>query len=101
MRPNLLKPALQSGTLRCMGSTTYKEYRQHFEKDRALARRFQKIDIVEPSKDDTVQILRGLRPYFEEHHKVKYTDEAITAAAELSSKYMTDRKLPDKSHRCH
>jgi len=94
---NLLKPALQSGTLRCMGSTTYKEYRQHFEKDRALARRFQKIDVVEPSKDDTVQILRGLRPYFEEHHKVKYTDEAITAAAELSSKYMTDRKLPDKA----
>ncbi len=94
---NLLKPALQSGTLRCMGSTTYKEYRQHFEKDRALARRCQKIDVVEPSKDDTVQILRGLRPYFEEHHKVKYTDEAITAAAELSSKYMTDRKLPDKA----
>ncbi len=94
---NLLKPALQSGTLRCMGSTTYKEYRQHFEKDRALARRFQKIDVVEPSKDDTIQILRGLRPYFEEHHKVKYTDEAITAAAELSSKYMTDRKLPDKA----
>ena len=94
---NLLKPALQSGTLRCMGSTTYKEYRQHFEKDRALARRFQKIDVVEPSKDDTVQILRGLKPYFEEHHKIEYTDEAITAAAELSSKYMTDRKLPDKA----
>ncbi len=94
---NLLKPALQSGALRCMGSTTYKEYRQHFEKDRALARRFQKIDVVEPSKDDTVKILMGLKPYFEEHHKLKYTDEAIVAAAELSSKYMTDRKLPDKA----
>ena len=94
---NLLKPALQSGALRCMGSTTYKEYRQHFEKDRALARRFQKIDVVEPTKDDTVKILMGLKPYFEEHHKLKYTDEAIIAAAELSSKYMTDRKLPDKA----
>ncbi|MEO1135353.1 MAG: ATP-dependent Clp protease ATP-binding subunit ClpA [Pseudomonadota bacterium] len=94
---NLLKPALQSGALRCMGSTTYKEYRQHFEKDRALARRFQKIDVVEPSKEDTVQILMGLKPYFEEHHNLKYTDEAIRAAAELSSKYMTDRKLPDKA----
>ncbi|PQA85698.1 ATP-dependent Clp protease ATP-binding subunit ClpA [Hyphococcus luteus] len=94
---NLLKPALQSGALRCMGSTTYKEYRQHFEKDRALARRFQKIDVVEPSKDDTVKILMGLKPYFEEHHKLKYTDDAIIAAAELSSKYMTDRKLPDKA----
>jgi len=94
---NLLKPALQSGALRCMGSTTYKEYRQHFEKDRALARRFQKIDVVEPTKEDTVKILMGLKPYFEEHHKIKYTDEAIRAAAELSSKYMTDRKLPDKA----
>ncbi len=94
---NLLKPALQSGALRCMGSTTYKEFRQHFEKDRALARRFQKIDIVEPTKEDTVKILDGLKPYFEEHHKVSYTAEAIRAAAELSSKYMTDRKLPDKA----
>ncbi len=94
---NLLKPALQSGTLRCMGSTTYKEYRQHFEKDRALARRFQKIDVVEPSLDDTVKILIGLKPYFEEHHGLKYTDEAVKAAADLSSKYMTDRKLPDKA----
>ncbi len=94
---NLLKPALQSGVLRCMGSTTYKEYRQHFEKDRALARRFQKIDVVEPSKDDTVKILMGLKPYFEEHHKITYTDDAIRSAAELSSKYMTDRKLPDKA----
>ena len=94
---NLLKPALQSGGLRCMGSTTYKEYRQHFEKDRALARRFQKIDVVEPSKEDTVKILEGLKPYFEEHHNIKYTNEAIRAAAELSAKYMTDRKLPDKA----
>ncbi|GJL94387.1 MAG: ATP-dependent Clp protease ATP-binding subunit ClpA [Hyphococcus sp.] len=94
---NLLKPALQSGALRCMGSTTYKEFRQHFEKDRALARRFQKIDVVEPSKEDTVKILTGLKPYFEEHHKVVYSDEAIASAAELSSKYMTDRKLPDKA----
>ncbi|WP_411818394.1 ATP-dependent Clp protease ATP-binding subunit ClpA [Hyphococcus sp. DH-69] len=94
---NLLKPALQSGALRCMGSTTYKEYRQHFEKDRALARRFQKIDVLEPSKEDTIQILMGLKPYFEDHHKIKYTDEAIRAAAELSAKYMTDKKLPDKA----
>ncbi len=94
---NLLKPALQSGALRCMGSTTYKEFRQHFEKDRALARRFQKIDVVEPSKEDTVKILQGLQPYFEEHHKIKYTNDAIRSAAELSAKYMTDRKLPDKA----
>jgi ATP-dependent Clp protease ATP-binding subunit ClpA len=94
---NLLKPALQSGGLRCMGSTTYKEFRQHFEKDRALARRFQKIDVAEPSKEDTVEILKGLQPYFEEHHKITYTDEAIRSAAELSAKYMTDRKLPDKA----
>ncbi len=94
---NLLKPALQSGSLRCMGSTTYKEFRQHFEKDRALARRFQKIDVVEPSMEDTVKILAGLKPYFEKHHKITYTDEAIHAAAELSSKYMSDRKLPDKA----
>ncbi len=94
---NLLKPALQSGGLRCMGSTTYKEFRQHFEKDRALARRFQKIDVAEPSKEDTIEILKGLQPYFEEHHKLKYTDDAIRSAAELSAKYMTDRKLPDKA----
>jgi ATP-dependent Clp protease ATP-binding subunit ClpA len=94
---NLLKPALQSGALRCMGSTTYKEYRQHFEKDRALARRFQKIDVNEPTVDDTVKILTGLKPYFEEHHKVTYTPEAVKAAADLSAKYMTDRKLPDKA----
>ncbi len=94
---NLLKPALQSGSLRCMGSTTYKDYRQHFEKDRALARRFQKIDVMEPTLDDTVKILTGLKPYFEEHHKVQYTAEAVKAAADLSFKYMTDRKLPDKA----
>jgi len=94
---NLLKPALQSGLLRCMGSTTYKEYRQHFEKDRALARRFQKIDVGEPSLEDTIKILSGLKPYFEEHHNVEYTPEAIKAAADLSFKYMTDRKLPDKA----
>ncbi|MEQ1931371.1 MAG: ATP-dependent Clp protease ATP-binding subunit ClpA [Parvularculaceae bacterium] len=94
---NLLKPALQSGTLRCMGSTTYKEYRQHFEKDRALARRFQKIDVGEPSAEDTVKILIGLKPYFEKHHHVEYTLDAVKAAADLSAKYMTDRKLPDKA----
>ena len=94
---NLLKPALQSGHLRCMGSTTYKEYRQHFEKDRALARRFQKIDVNEPSIPDSIKILMGLKPYFEEYHKVKYTDDAIKAAVELSSRHMGDRKLPDKA----
>jgi ATP-dependent Clp protease ATP-binding subunit ClpA len=94
---NLLKPALQSGTLRCMGSTTYKEYRQHFEKDRALARRFQKIDVVEPSVEDTIKIVMGLKPYFEEFHGLKYTTEAIRTAVDLSAKYITDRKLPDKA----
>jgi ATP-dependent Clp protease ATP-binding subunit ClpA len=94
---NLLKPALQSGTVRCIGSTTYKEYRQHFEKDRALVRRFQKIDIKEPSVEDSIEILRGLKPYFEEYHKLKYTAEAIKAAVELSAKYIHDRKLPDKA----
>lgn len=94
---NLLKPALQSGTLRCMGSTTYKEFRQHFEKDHALARRFQKIDVSEPSVEDTVKILRGLKPYFEEHHHVKYDDDAVRTAVELSARYINDRKLPDKA----
>lgn len=94
---NLLKPALSSGALRCMGSTTYKEYRNYFEKDRALVRRFQKIDVYEPSVEDTIQILMGLRPYYEEHHSVKYTDGAIKAAVELSDRYMGDRKLPDKA----
>jgi ATP-dependent Clp protease ATP-binding subunit ClpA len=81
---NLLKPALQGGKLRCMGSTTYKEYRQHFEKDRALCRRFQKIDVNEPSVEDAIKILKGLKPYFEEHHKVRYTADAIKTAVELS-----------------
>ena len=94
---NLLKPALQSGKLRCMGSTTYQEYRQHFEKDRALARRFLKIDVKEPSIEDSIKILMGLKPYFEEFHKVKYTKEAIQAAVNLSVRHITDRKLPDKA----
>ena len=94
---NLLKPALASGTIRCIGSTTYKEYRQHFEKDRALVRRFQKIDVNEPSVPDAIEILKGLKPYFEEYHKLKYTNEAIKAAVELSSRYIHDRKLPDKA----
>jgi len=94
---NLLKPALQSGVLRCIGSTTYKEYRQHFEKDRALVRRFQKIDVKEPSIEDTIAILKGLKPYFEEFHKLRYTNEAIKSAVELSARYIHDRKLPDKA----
>lgn len=94
---NLLKPALAAGTLRCIGSTTYKEYRQHFEKDRALVRRFQKIDVPEPSISDTIKILRGLKGNYERHHKVRYTDDALKAAVELSAKYMNDRKLPDKA----
>ena len=94
---NLLKPALQSGTLRCIGSTTYKEYRNYFEKDRALVRRFQKIDVNEPSVDEAVKILRGLKPYYEEHHGVRYTAEAIRTAVELANRYINDRRLPDKA----
>jgi len=94
---NLLKPALASGSLRCMGSTTYKEFRQHFEKDRALVRRFQKIDVNEPTIEDTIKILKGLKTYYEEFHKLRYTNDAIKAAVELSAKYITDRKLPDKA----
>ena len=94
---NLLKPALAQGTLRCIGSTTYKEYRQYFEKDRALVRRFQKIDVNEPSVADSVEIMKGLKPYFEEFHKIRYTNEAIKAAVELSARYIHDRKLPDKA----
>jgi ATP-dependent Clp protease ATP-binding subunit ClpA len=94
---NLLKPALQGGKLRCMGSTTYKEFRQHFEKDRALARRFQKIDVNEPSVEDTVKILMGLKPYFEQHHDLRYTHDAIKSAVELAARYIHDRKLPDKA----
>ncbi|WP_294228788.1 ATP-dependent Clp protease ATP-binding subunit ClpA [uncultured Shimia sp.] len=94
---NLLKPALQGGKLRTMGSTTYKEFRQHFEKDRALARRFQKIDVNEPNVPDSIKILRGLKEYFEAHHSVKYTADAIKTAVELSARYINDRKLPDKA----
>ncbi|MHA6767364.1 ATP-dependent Clp protease ATP-binding subunit ClpA [Sphingobium ummariense] len=94
---NLLKPALSGGTIRCIGSTTYKEFRNHFEKDRALLRRFQKIDVNEPSVEDTIKILAGLRSAFEDHHHVKYTPDAIKAAVELSARYINDRKLPDKA----
>ena len=94
---NLLKPALQGGKLRCMGSTTFKEFRQHFEKDRALSRRFQKIDVAEPTVEDAIKILKGLKPYFEDHHSVKYTNDAIKSAVDLSARYINDRKLPDKA----
>src|SRR6201991_2891705 len=94
---NLLKPALAAGTLRCIGSTTYKEYRQYFEKDRALVRRFQKIDVVEPTPADSIKILMGIKSYFEDYHKVRYTADAVKAAVELSAKYINDRKLPDKA----
>ena len=94
---NLLKPALQGGKLRTMGSTTYKEFRQHFEKDRALSRRFQKIDVNEPSVADAVKILKGLKPYFEDHHAVKYTSDAIKSSVELAHRYINDRKLPDSA----
>ncbi|MEY4160106.1 MAG: ATP-dependent Clp protease ATP-binding subunit ClpA [Pseudomonadota bacterium] len=94
---NLLKPALSGGMIRCIGSTTYKEFRNHFEKDRALLRRFQKIDVNEPSIPDTIKILKGLRQVFEDHHKVKYTPDAIKTAVELSARYINDRKLPDKA----
>ena len=94
---NLLKPALSSGTIRCIGSTTYKEYRQFFEKDRALVRRFQKIDVNEPSVEDSIEIMKGLKPYFEEFHSVKYTNDALKTAVELSARYINDRRLPDKA----
>jgi len=94
---NLLKPALAAGILRCIGSTTYKEYRQYFEKDRALVRRFQKIDVVEPTVPDSIKILMGIKSYFEDYHKVRYTADAVKAAVELSAKYINDRKLPDKA----
>jgi ATP-dependent Clp protease ATP-binding subunit ClpA len=94
---NLLKPALASGAIRCIGSTTYKEYRNYFEKDRALVRRFQKIDVAEPSIEDAVKILRGLKPYYEKFHRVRYTADAIRSAVELSARYINDRKLPDKA----
>jgi ATP-dependent Clp protease ATP-binding subunit ClpA len=94
---NLLKPALSGGTIRCIGSTTYKEFRNHFEKDRALLRRFQKIDVNEPTVEDTIKIIAGLRSSFEQHHKVRYTPDAIKSAVELSARYIHDRKLPDKA----
>ncbi|MFZ8897898.1 MAG: ATP-dependent Clp protease ATP-binding subunit ClpA [Alphaproteobacteria bacterium] len=94
---NLLKPALASGSLRCIGSTTYKEYRSYFEKDRALVRRFQKIDVSEPSVDDAIKIMMGLKPVYEEHHQVRFTRDAIRTAVELSARYINDRKLPDKA----
>ncbi|WP_274424160.1 ATP-dependent Clp protease ATP-binding subunit ClpA [Chelativorans sp. YIM 93263] len=94
---NLLKPALASGAIRCVGSTTYKEFRQFFEKDRALVRRFQKIDVKEPSVEDAIEIMKGLKPYFEDFHQIKYTNEAVKAAVELSARYINDRKLPDKA----
>ncbi|MCX5496660.1 ATP-dependent Clp protease ATP-binding subunit ClpA [Kaistia dalseonensis] len=94
---NLLKPALAGGSIRCIGSTTYKEYRQFFEKDRALVRRFQKIDVNEPTIPDAIEILKGLKPYFEDFHRVRYTNDAIKSAVELSARYIHDRKLPDKA----
>jgi ATP-dependent Clp protease ATP-binding subunit ClpA len=94
---NLLKPALAGGVIRCIGSTTYKEYRNYFEKDRALVRRFQKIDVNEPTVEDSIKILRGLKPYYERHHKVRYTSDALRAAVKLSHRYIGDRKLPDKA----
>ncbi|NLS06827.1 ATP-dependent Clp protease ATP-binding subunit ClpA [Rhizobium sp. P32RR-XVIII] len=94
---NLLKPALSNGAIRCIGSTTYKEYRQFFEKDRALVRRFQKIDVNEPSIDDAIEIMKGLKPYFEEYHHLRYSNDAIKTAVELSARYISDRKLPDKA----
>ena len=94
---NLLKPALSSGAIRCIGSTTYKEFRNHFEKDRALLRRFQKIDVNEPTIEDTIKIIAGLRSSFEQHHKVRYTPDAVKSAVELSARYIHDRKLPDKA----
>jgi ATP-dependent Clp protease ATP-binding subunit ClpA len=94
---NLLKPALASGKLRCIGSTTYEEYKNHFEKDRALSRRFQKVELPEPSRDETVQILRGLKNYYEEHHSVRYAPSSLEAAVDLSIRHLTDRFLPDKA----
>lgn len=94
---NLLKPSLSKGTLRCMGSTTFEEYRKYFEKDAALNRRFQKIDVLEPSNDETVQIIEGLKSRFEEHHKIKIPSEVVKASVDLAQKHISDRKLPDKA----
>ncbi len=94
---NLLKPALQDGQVRCIGSTTHKEFKQHFEKDRALTRRFQKIDVVEPTQEETIAILRGLKSRFEAHHKVRYTEDALKSTVQLSARYVNNRKFPDKA----
>jgi ATP-dependent Clp protease ATP-binding subunit ClpA len=94
---NLIKPVLANGDIKCIGSTTYTEFRGVFEKDRALARRFQKIDVPEPSVEDSYQILKGLKSRFEEHHNVKYTLQALRKAAELASRYINDRHMPDKA----
>ncbi|HRF91448.1 MAG TPA: AAA family ATPase, partial [Desulfobacter postgatei] len=94
---NILKPALSSGDIKCIGTTTYEEYKNHFEKDRAFSRRFEKIEVAEPSVEDTVEILKGLRTCYEEHHGLKYPDKSIEAAAYLSDKYINDRFLPDKA----
>ena len=94
---NLLKPALARGDLHCVGATTLDEYRKHVEKDAALARRFQPVFVSEPTVEDSIKILQGLRPYYEDHHKVRYTAEAIRTAVELAAKYIHDRKLPDKA----
>ena len=94
---NLLKPALASGELRCIGSTTYQEYKRSFDRDKALARRFQRIDVAEPTADEAVQILNGLKSHYEKHHNVRYTAAAIRAAVELSARYINDRYLPDKA----
>ncbi|MCP4617698.1 MAG: ATP-dependent Clp protease ATP-binding subunit ClpA, partial [Bradyrhizobium sp.] len=94
---SILKPALASGELRCIGSTTYDEFKNHFERDRGLSRRFQKIDIEEPSTEETVRILRGLKPRYEAHHGIQYADSALRAAAELAARHINDRFLPDKA----
>jgi ATP-dependent Clp protease ATP-binding subunit ClpA len=94
---NILKPFLSTGELRCIGSTTYEEYKNHFEKDRALSRRFEKIDIMEPPVNESIKILKGLRSRYEAHHEIEYTDAALKAACELSAKYINDRFLPDKA----
>src|SRR5690606_24125282 len=94
---NILKPALASGELRCIGSTTYKDYKSAFERDRALSRRFQRIDVTEPTVSEAVEILRGLKPHYEKHHRVEYTEAAIEAAANLSARHITGSHLPDKA----
>ena len=94
---NILKPVLASGEIRCIGATTYEEYRNHFEKDRALSRRFQKIDVPEPTIDETFEILKGLKSFYAEHHGVRYSSEALRGAAELSARFINHRFLPDKA----